>query len=64
MKARITDYMLTAMLMSLFCFQQCGYGEMGHANTPPENPGSQTRTGVDSSVHPGNIDRDTIRPHE
>lgn len=40
----------------------CGYKEKGHANTPAEHPGSQTKVGVDTIAHPGNIDRDTIKP--
>jgi hypothetical protein len=60
MKARITDLVLTALLLCFFGFQNCGYEEKGHANTPPENPGSQMKVGVDTTAHPGNIDRDTI----
>ena len=60
MKARITDFILTALVLALFTFQNCGYEERGHANTPPENPGSQNKIGVDTTAHPGNIDKDTI----
>jgi hypothetical protein len=60
MKTRVTDFILTALLMIILGFQNCGYNEQGHSNTPPENPGSQTRAGIDTTAHPGNIDRDTI----
>jgi hypothetical protein len=60
MKTRITDFILTALILIFFTFQNCGYEERGHANTPPENPGSQTKVGVDTIAHPGNIDRDSI----
>jgi hypothetical protein len=60
MRTRITDIILTALVLVFFTFQNCGYEERGHANTPPENPGSQNKIGVDSTAHPGNIDRDTI----
>jgi hypothetical protein len=61
MKTRLTDFILTGALLLFFGFQNCGYEERGHANTPAETPGSQTRVGVDTVAHPGNIDRDTIR---
>ncbi len=64
MKTRFTDFILTALLLIILGFQNCGYEEQGHANTPPENPGSQMRVGVDTTSHPGNIDRDTITAHE
>jgi hypothetical protein len=64
MKARITDFILTAALLLFFTFQNCGYEEMGHANTPAEHPGSQNKVGADSTAHPGNIDRDTFKAHE
>lgn len=61
MKARLTDIVLTALVLVLFfAFQSCGYKERGHANTPAEAPGDQMKIGVDTAVHPGNIDRDTI----
>jgi hypothetical protein len=63
MRTRITDFILTALVLLFFIFQNCGYEEKGHANTPPENPGSQMKPGVDSNAHPGNIDRDTITAH-
>jgi hypothetical protein len=61
MKARLTDFVLTGCLLFILSFQNCGYEERGHANTPAENPGSQTRVGIDTTRHPGNIDKDTIR---
>lgn len=64
MKTRLTDFILTALLLIVFGFQNCGYEEKGHANTPAEHPGAQTRPGVDTLAHPGNIDRDTIHLHE
>lgn len=64
MKSRLTDFILTVSLLMFVTVQSCGYEEQGHANTPAENPGSQTRTGVDTVAHPGNIDRDTITLHE
>lgn len=61
MKSRLTDLFLTlALLFFAAITQRCGYDEMGHANTPAEHPGSQTRVGIDTLAHPGNIDRDTI----
>jgi hypothetical protein len=63
MKIKIIDFVLTALLLVFFTFQNCGYEEKGHANTPPENPGSQMKPGVDTSVHPGNIDRDSLTAH-
>ena len=64
MKAKLTDFVLTGALLFILSLQNCGYKERGHANTPAENPGSQTRSGVDSSNHPGNIDKDTIHLHD
>ena len=65
MKTRLTDLFFTLLLLiAAAVTQTCGYDEMGHANTPAEHPGSQTQPGVDTIVHPGNIDRDTIRLHE
>lgn len=58
-RSLIIPAMLVVMLAGTI---SCGYEEKGHANTPAENPGSQTKTGVDTVAHPGNIDRDTIRP--
>jgi hypothetical protein len=63
MKTRVTDFILTALLLIVLGFQNCGYEEQGHANTPPENPGSQIKPGVDTVAHPGNIDKDTITPY-
>jgi len=54
------SYGLPALLMILIGLSNCSYEERGHANTPPENPGSQTKTGVDTFAHPGNIDKDSI----
>jgi hypothetical protein len=48
------------LVTSLLTITSCGYDEKGHSNTPPENPGSQVKTGVDTTAHPGNIDRDSI----
>ena len=64
MKTKFTDFILTGALLFFLSLQNCGYEERGHANTPPENPGSQTRVGVDTTSHPGNIDRDSIKLHE
>ena len=64
MKTRITDLILTALLFIVLGFQNCGYEERGHANTPPADPGTQTRPGADTVSHPGNIDRDTITAHQ
>lgn len=61
MKTKFTDFILTGAVLLFFGFQNCGYEERGHANTPAETPGSQTRVGVDTIAHPGNIDRDTIQ---
>ena len=63
MKTRITDFVLTALLLIILGFQNCGYEERGHANTPAEHPGAQMKVGVDTVNHPGNIDRDTISAH-
>jgi hypothetical protein len=60
-KTKLTDFILTGLLLMFLGLQNCGYEERGHSNTPAENPGSQTRVGVDSTVHPGNIERDTIK---
>jgi hypothetical protein len=51
---------IAIILLEVFSLTNCGYKERGHANTPAENPGSQTKTGVDTIAHPGNIDKDTI----
>jgi hypothetical protein len=52
---------LPLVLITLFfTTMSCGYDEKGHSNTPPENPGSQVKTGVDTTAHPGNIDQDSI----
>ena len=60
MKAKLTHIILTGSLLLFQSLQNCGYEERGHSNTPPENPGSQTRTGIDTTSHPGNIDQDSI----
>jgi len=62
MRTLFIDYALTAVMLFAF-LTNCGYKERGHANTPPENPGSQVKTGPDTLAHPGNIDRDTIHLH-
>ncbi|PBQ33637.1 hypothetical protein CNR22_18260 [Sphingobacteriaceae bacterium] len=54
------SYGLPAVMALLIGLSNCGYQEQGHANTPPETPGSQVKTGVDTVVHPGNIDKDSI----
>jgi hypothetical protein len=54
---------ISIVLLEIFTLSNCGYPERGHANTPAENPGSQSRTEVDTMAHPGNIDRDTIEAH-
>jgi hypothetical protein len=55
--------MITAatVLLELWALYGCGYKERGHANTPAEYPGDQTKVGIDTLAHPGNIDRDTIQ---
>jgi len=60
MKTKLTDFILTGALLFFLSLQNCGYEEKGHANTPAENPGSQTKPGIDTIAHPGNIDQDTI----
>lgn len=60
MKAFFQTYILPAILVVLVFLSNCGYEERNHANTPPENPGSQLKTGVDTIAHPGNIDQDSI----
>lgn len=55
-------YFYPTILIVLIALSNCSYNERGHANTPPENPGSQVKTGVDTFAHPGNIDRDSIHP--
>jgi hypothetical protein len=55
---------LFAVLLVTGSLSNCGYPERGHANTPAEAPGDQTRVGVDTLAHPGNIDRDSIEVHE
>ena len=63
MKIKLIDFVLTGAVVLFFGFQNCGYGERGHANTPAETPGSQTRVGVDTIAHRGNIDQDTLTAH-
>lgn len=60
MKKILHIYALPACMMLLISLSNCSYQERGHANTPPENPGSQVKTGVDTVAHPGNIDQDSI----
>ena len=60
MKTLFVDFTLTGLLLGSLLLSTCGYKEKGHANTPAESPGSQTKVGVDTLAHPGNIDRDTI----
>jgi hypothetical protein len=64
MKILLLDYSLTALLLLTLTFSMCGYKERGHANTPAENPGSQSKVGLDTLAHPGNIDKDTIHLHK
>ncbi len=52
------------VVLEIFSLTNCGYKEQGHANTPAETPGSQSRVGVDTTAHPGNIDKDTIQVHQ
>lgn len=52
------------IVLEIITLTNCGYPERGHANTPAETPGSQTRVGVDTLAHPGNIDQDSIRVHQ
>jgi hypothetical protein len=51
-------------LLGLLALFGCGYKERGHANTPPEAPGDQTKVGIDTVAHPANINKDTIRVEE
>jgi len=60
MKRIFHSYGLPAAMAVLIVLSNCSYQEKGHANTPPENPGSQVKTGVDTFAHPGNIDADSI----
>ena len=55
---------LSVVILEIFSLTNCGYKERGHANTPAETPGSQSRVGVDTTAHPGNIDGDTIQVHQ
>ncbi len=55
---------VSIVILEIFSLTNCGYKERGHANTPAETPGSQTQVGIDTTAHPGNIDRDSIRPHQ
>ena len=52
---------ISIILLEVFSLTNCGYKEQGHANTPAETPGAQTQVGVDTTAHPGNIDRDSIQ---
>ena len=54
---------ISVVLLEIFSLTNCGYKERGHANTPAETPGSQSRVGVDTLAHPGNIDGDTVEAH-
>ena len=58
------SFCLPAAMAVLIGLSNCGYQEQNHANTPPETPGSQNTPGVDTVVHPGNIDKDSIHLHE
>jgi hypothetical protein len=61
MKRILHSYGLPAAMAVLISLSNCSrYEERGHANTPPENPGSQIKTGIDTFSHPGNIDKDSI----
>jgi|GEM_PF-2146181 len=59
-KSIFHNYGLPAVMAVLIGLSNCNYQERGHANTPPENPGSQIKPGVDTHAHPGNIDKDNI----
>jgi hypothetical protein len=59
MKKLIFISITTMALIAIL--SRCGYKERGHANTPAEAPGDQTKPGIDTLAHPGNIDKDTIK---
>lgn len=60
MKKTVFYLAAAVVLLEMFSLSNCGYPEKGHANTPAETPGAQTRVGIDTTAHPGNIDRDSI----
>lgn len=57
------NYGLPAIMLLLIGLSNCryeGHQERGHANTPPETPGSQVKVGVDTVANSGNIDKDSV----
>jgi hypothetical protein len=56
------DMKILHILFLSFFIISCGYKERGHANTPPGYPDGLTQPGADTLAHPGNIDKDTIKP--